>query len=76
MLPARFGSAGPVAALVPGVPGTVTGLLRARVIDHFGVKRRSGSCLKIHTPGTPAAQTLTEAARRHHLSVTRLTVKT
>jgi len=51
--------------------------LYVRAIDHFGVKRaRRMLGLKIHTPGTPAADALAEAARRYHLSAIRLTVKT
>jgi hypothetical protein len=31
--------------------------------------------IKIHTPGTPPAEALAEAARRYHLSAIRLSVK-
>ena len=51
--------------------------LYVRVIDHFGVKRAQRMLgLKIHAPGTLAAEALAEAARRCHLSAIRLTVKT
>ena len=50
--------------------------LYARAIDHFGVKRAQRMLgLKIHTPGPPANEALADAARRHHLSAIRLTVK-
>ena len=56
-------------------PQTVAPLY-ARAIDHFGVKRAPRMLgLKIHTPATPAAEALTEAAKRYHLSAIRLTVK-
>ncbi len=51
--------------------------LYARAIDHFGAKRAQRMLgLKIHTPGTPAAEELAEAARRYHLTAIRLTVRT
>jgi hypothetical protein len=51
--------------------------LYARAIDHFGVKRAQRMLgLKIHTPGTPGTEALTEAARRYHLSAIQLTVNT
>jgi hypothetical protein len=51
--------------------------LYARAIDHFRAKQAQRMLgLKIHTPGTPATETLAEAARRYHLSAIHLTVST
>ena len=51
--------------------------LYARAIARFGAKRAQRMLgLKIHTPGTPAAEALAEAARRYHLSAIQLTVGT
>jgi len=51
--------------------------LYAQAIDHFGVKRAQRMLgLKIHTPDTPSAEALAEAARRYGLGAVRLTVKT
>lgn len=49
----------------------------ARSIDQFGVKKAQRMLgLKIHTPETPTAEALAEAARRYHLSAIRFTAKT
>jgi hypothetical protein len=57
-------------------PETVAPLY-ARAIDRVGVKRAQRMLgLKIHTPQTPPAEALAEAARRYHLSAIRLTVRT
>ncbi len=46
----------------------------ARSIEQLGVRRAQRMLgIKIHTPGTPSAEALAEAARRYHLSAIRLT---
>jgi hypothetical protein len=51
--------------------------LYGRAIDRVGVKRAQRMLgLKIHTPQTPPAGALAEAARRYHLSAIRLAVRT
>ena len=51
--------------------------LYCRAIDRAGVKRAQRMLgLKIHTPQTPSAGALADAARRYHLSAIRLTVRT
>ena len=71
-------ASGPAGAAEKGTAGPkLDSRAIARAIDQFGVKRAQRMLgLKIHTPGTPAAEALAEAAQRYHLCAIRLTVRT